>query len=135
MAEQSCHVDSQRTGTKIGPCHSTGMLGALLRFLQRRQILDDIDQLLGLELLLQVGGHQREGRFLQLFDVVTFQLVDDGLSGFQLDGIVGLADENAAEGSSIQRADEPGFIAEADAGAGIENGEIQRFLGELTADF
>src|SRR5205085_4224115 len=95
--------------------------GQLAGLRQRRQKFDDIDEILSLKLLLQVGGHERESLLFESVNIFSFELVNDGLGGFDFHGVVRLADENAAQCRAIERADEPGFEIDTDAGAGVEN--------------
>ena len=46
--------------------------------LQRLHVLDHVHQLFRGHRLLQVGGHQRDGLLLQLFDFRLFQRAVDG---------------------------------------------------------
>src|SRR5690606_30014089 len=63
-------------------------------FLQRGQIRHDVDEVLGLQLLLQVGGHDRLRRLFHLLDIVAGDLVDDRFGRLERDHVVGLADDD-----------------------------------------
>ena len=106
----------------------------LVRLFKGCQVLDDIDQVLSVKLLLQVGRHERDGLLLQAAQVVALQLMDDRLGGLDFDCVVGLADEDAADHCPVERLGEPRFVVDAHAGARIENRNVHRFFRKLAAD-
>src|SRR5688500_14316664 len=99
----------------------------LLRFgfFQRRKVFHEIDEVLGGHGELEADGHERGGEFLAFGDFGIFNFGDYAILRFDGEFVCGFGSENTEEFVAGFCFDAPGFEAEGDAAAGVEDGLVE----------
>src|SRR3954470_574639 len=102
---------------------------------QSREIFNQVHEVLLRHGLLEAGGHDGEGGFGSFGDFGFFVVGGNAGGDFENDFVGSFAGNNAGRFVAIFEFNLPGFEAERNAGAWIENGFVDGFPGELGSDF